>query len=68
MPPLTPSTTPVPDTVAIPGVPVLHVPPLTASVIVTDEPTQTAEGPVIDPAPEGTLTVTGAETTQVPMV
>ena len=68
MPLLTPSTIPAPETVAMPGMELLHVPPDVPSDNVIDDPIHTAEGPVIDPAPGVTLTVTGADTEQVPMV
>ena len=65
-PPLTPPTTPVEPTVAIPGLLLVHTPPGVASASGIVVPVQTSVGPVIVPALADKLTVTTTEVAHVP--
>ena len=56
MPPVTPVTSPVPDTVAL-ALPALHDPPGTASLSVTDVPAHKLSGPDIVPGSGNAFTI-----------
>ena len=67
MPAAIPVTNPVVDPmVAIPVLPLVHVPPGEASVSVIEDPMQTAEGPEIPPATGVVVTVTIAVAAAAP--